>query len=187
MEYDKIQLMDIGQRYLLSRLANGKSLSQQILKVVTFSANSFFTYLPSDLDESYISHFDRAGIADYDICYTFFSRYISAFLCSNKNIVIFEDSNAEKGDAYVSSAKSNILYFNDEVYHLLKGTSNSEKMIETTINEASNAWLNIAIFSATSFECKNPLTEVVLNDLAKNVQKIFIDAYDLDGYVFWEK
>ena len=89
--------------------------------------------------------------------------------------------------------KTKFFTFKNEVYHFLTYDDNNIKKIEETINNSDSLWVNISIFTEIPENIKlAELKELdkyedIIIEFAKGIERITVNAYDFDSYVFYEK
>ncbi len=186
--YKKVIFGQEGVEYVKSRLDLGGTLSRKILEIVETQTAMAYTYLPVSGGAEEITRFSSCGIADPAVSRSALSDEIAAFLLEKENrFLILQNSSARKGDAWLPQAKSKVLYYHDEVYHLI--SSQDLGTISTLLSEGSNTWLNVGFFVDTpeinSF-LRVELSEDEISAFSRSCRKIFVDAYDLDGVVLLE-
>jgi hypothetical protein len=111
---------------------------------------------------------------------------------SEGHLCILENPLASRGDPWISRAKTRVLFFLDEVYHLAQGTSVGERGIREALTEAETAWETIGALTSlppekaiSARQRKLTLEQVKL--MAERTVKLFTVAYDGEGYLIWHR
>lgn len=192
MEHVKTILGEPAIAYIIDRIENMKTLSNEFLVLHDLHAGSVYSYLPVDMEPARICSFSRDCGVDHDICFQELQRLVQRFLSEDRShVVIMENSSASRTDPFLASLQSNLAFFGDEVYHFLAHEHSDSNVVSTGLGEAANAWRNVGFFASlppdTQLRKMQQLDEHIIRQLAENIEMAFVDAYDLDGYVIWER
>lgn len=189
-KYLTFPLLLSNLEFMTKKINQGKSFSMHVLENIELQKGKLYTYLPEKITYKNITEFMRGDIADLKITKEYLLSYIEKYLKEkNENIVLFENSCAQITDKWVQGAKSRILGYKKEVYHVLFHDCNKDD-IKIAWEEATNAWQNILYCTfdkSKKMSVEKTLKNEDLIELSKNVYSIVIDAYDLDGFIFWER
>lgn len=188
-----------ANEYIRACLARGKTLSHYLLELCNLDNGSAVTYLPNDFDEIALNQFDIGGIIQKNTNLKkimpetdlWLANRIHSFLTAgDSNICIFENALAKPNDQWLALRNTQIFTFQDEVYHYLLHRDTEKELIEKTIRDATT-YLFIGIMSCvkdiTPFQQHaNVITASELKFFAEKTKKIFVGAYDSEGYLIWE-
>jgi hypothetical protein len=194
--------------YLVSQLKRGKTFAHLLAERTDFTRGKVVAMTHSPLDDkelvefqlghSYRSHSEGFAISLGTIQGTAMAKpnsnselvsEIKKFLSVEKRACLLENSLAAAHDPWLRRAKSRILTYNSDVYHVLTSNNVDQDDISVAIKEASNADMLIGALGSiwenlTSSQAFDPGRE----DLAKFAQEassVFVSAYDGEGYLVW--
>jgi hypothetical protein len=199
--------------YIKTRLSNGKTLAHYLLKIQNIDSGSITTFLPSDVSMEQANKFQYGGVlpptpkskwryftADDGRKYVmaptpremrYLVKTIKDFLrIDESRLCIMEDALAKPNDPCVSRLKSRLLFFRDEVYYIVYHSDIKPSYIRNTIEEAESIPTFIGAFTSLPkegnvFSDRQKISEDTLRVLAERTEKIFIGAYDGEGYLIW--
>ena len=198
--------------YIEDCLKNGKSLSENILKCIKFFNGKVLTYLPENIKNQEAIKFDLGGKFDsfyknkkkislFGIkmekiinCDMFLVNEITSFLkISADNICVIENTLETPEDPGVKKSNSRLFFYNNQVFYFLIHDDIDNNNIHKTIKES----FSIPIFIGTmtsypeNFDIvtlnRKYISEDILKLLAERTEKIFVGAYDGEGYLIWSK
>lgn len=204
-DYRDIILGNEANSYINEILQEGNTLSQHIIRKINIQNGRVKTFSPSICNNSKnYNEFYYGGISadvpepkkirQNDI-EAHLAMLVKTFISENlSNVCIIENSLANKNDAWVKNIGSNLLFFNDEVYHFLSSKNFKGDDILKTITQAKSIPVFIGYFASIPekilirFNSK-PSIEISIEEIgtiANGIQKIFVGAYDGEGYLIWE-
>lgn len=178
--------------YIKERIKYGKSISQNVLNMIEYNKGKVYAYLPKGISEKELYSFNDGFIGlDRMITYEFTLKKISDFLSASRNsLVIFENSCFSKRKESDCAFESNTLFYGEEAYHYLLSKHNNLETIKKTLNESYNAWQNIFFMTYLQENDNDEKISIInsniIKKIAQNTEKIVLDAYDLDGYLYWD-
>ena len=208
-ECREIHLGREAELYSKECLGQGKTLSKHILQSQELERGVFLTYLPPEVSLEQANEL-RTGGKLRESCgskryatetgvwvpkptdYSHIVSTILAFLRSGEGrICIFEDAVLRPGDPDLDSLRSQLLTYDDEVYHVLWHKDALPDKIAQTIYAADD-WLFVG--AMTSFQPgvefpRSPGT-LSLDEIrvcAQRVEGLVLGAYDGEGYLFWRR
>jgi len=96
---------------------------------------------------------------------------------------------ARPADPFLEKSKTNYVTFQENVYHYLREGKYTDSKIQRTLKSAGS-FLHVGVLTHLPVGEKFPFTrsaisEDMLKELAKRVQKLFFQAYDMESYVVW--
>jgi len=200
--------------YIRKCLSAGNTLAQNLLKNVTFENGYVTAMLPADILAKDATDFEEGifppsrhseaeistGIdkpktgclpaSDMDF---YLASMIEIFLnASESHICVLEDALFRPGDPILSKRKQEPIIFGDEVYYFLRGKDVSIDDIADTIKQVKSIPIFVGAMTSlpkgrTLLKSSDVLTLKEIAFVAKNVEKIFVGAYDGEGNLIWHK
>jgi hypothetical protein len=204
-----------AKEYILECLRQGKILSHLVADSLKLSEGTVTTALPENGDPNNLYNFEYGGIVPEapisewkhvsDIkgnrstlvpvhpITEYVTDTISAHLKANiTHICLFEDAMAKPSDPGLDSLKSLKIITDNTIYHIITSPNNNLETINDTISSSmsiSPPTMGFLTYPKKAFTVKN--NQVVHSDIihlmASNVNKIIVGAYDMEGYLIWEK
>ncbi len=106
-------------------------------------------------------------------------------------VCVFENYLARRTDPVLSRARSRVLFYGDEVYHVLAEEDAKPELIKATIAEAETLPIFIGALSilpqdSRIYSAQRELAGEELRSLADRAEKFIVGAYDGEGYLIWE-
>lgn len=194
-----------GKPSLIENLPNGQTLSIFLKKNIRLNEGKIITYAPSSLTGERLLIFDLAFLKpsippvtvvelDNTIVNEWLVNEIKSFLAQSKdNYCIFEDGDAFPSEKIIARFPFKNVLFKRELYYILDNKDSDEVILEAIVQNSSYWPLGMGIFTtikhiSSYFSDKDHIkSEEFFEIAAKNTQKIYIQAYDAEGYVLWEK
>jgi len=207
-----IALGDQALQYVRTCLTDGRTLSRQLLERLDLSRGSISTRLPQDADLTHLSEFEWGGRLkpiqggtrlatatdgrQYEMIpvpnsTADLAAVIAEFLDQADNgVAVLENTVGRAGDPAVRSARSRVVTFGDDVFHLACRADLGE--IRLAVTEASTAFLLIGVLARVNlWQCRSPamrtISEEDLIRCATSVETIFVEAFDGEAYLFWTR
>lgn len=181
--------LTLSLKYFKFSLKGMNTLCDEILNIVNFEMGSFFTLLPDDVDEKKLYEFKCGGMAKgvQDLI----EQSIYQKLNQNNHLTcIFDDAISDYSsmcneDFFISHGLS----YKDEVYYYIAKSTNSLELINQCFNASNAMWHSLCMLTRINFniENKKKLTMDEIKLICESSELILIEAYDGEGYVFWEK
>jgi hypothetical protein len=203
--------------YLKRMLSAGKALSKHILTTSELGQGRIVTFLPSDITTEEANKFTTGGKlpAESPNQVTFrrgehaipFSasrvpnvdswliRTIKACLENEgDSLCLFENALAAAGDRWLDQSAIGTWICNRDVYHFVTQTdARDEKLLDATVRGAKSVYPPL-IGAVTRYPSVAQLpphggtvTDALLEDMATRSIKVFVSAYDGEGYLIWTK
>jgi hypothetical protein len=209
-KYPKRELGNDSINYIQDCLHHGSTISKKVLKKINFNKGIFFTFLPLNVTEKEALKFDIGGKLvgsnkkieiDSDLfmiekpnCNLNLADEIRDHLQQKtENICVIENYLAKPDDPWLNRATSNLFFFEEEVYHLLLSNDADKDIILNTISESSSIPIFIGFMTSIDpniqkyIGCKQYIKEEILTIMADRAEKIFVGAYDGEGYLIWSQ
>ncbi|MDR3232442.1 MAG: hypothetical protein LBT46_02025 [Planctomycetaceae bacterium] len=107
-------------------------------------------------------------------------------LKSNEAVVLCENLFADRKIVTVSPKESRLLFFKDEVYHILtKENAGRPESIECAIRESEYQWATSVCSSCAEVPLGDIPSEAFFDAIVANTTHIFVPALDGEGYLVW--
>ena len=198
-----------AKAFLRKCLEAGRILSAEILKTVTLDDGYISTAFPKDSNLEKLYSFEEGGIIPpapksewkktahgrWEPVATF-RKYIVDVIHSFVNqgdgyCCIIEDALAKPTDSF-KNYKSKTLFFRDTVFHHVSKVNGTVDDIEMAINWSKSIrpptiGVLTVIDTTEIFMDSSFIPQDTIKLIAQHVEKIFIEAYDMEGYLVWHK
>jgi hypothetical protein len=195
-------------QYIKTRLSAGHTLAHYLLKIQNIDSGRVTTFLPSGVSMEQANKFEYGGIilrylttddgrkyamAPAPSATRYLVKTIKDFLSMDESrLCIMEDALAKPNDPCVSRLKSRLLFFRDDVYSIVYHSDIESSFIRNTIKEAKSIPTFIGAFTSlpsrdNTFSDRQKISEDTLRVLAERTERIFIGAYDGEGYLIWSR
>lgn len=191
--------------FIRNRLKVTTPLSDLLNKKLNLRKGNVFTFFPEYVnnDKYKLENFQEGGILYLDKSKIVSSlkwtavevprttdgliEYILKYVQKDKNnIVIVENILAKPEYEYIKNSKFDIKTIDDSVYYILTKKDDSQTILEI-LKECSSVPEAIGVFSSIENKEKFLTDEAFLQVITKNIFGLFIEAYDHEGYLIWEK
>jgi hypothetical protein len=118
--------------------------------------------------------------------------YIYENLCSSKPILncIIDDFNSSTTSPQLDLYKLEKLFtsYRDQVYYKLKADKANPEIIDDLLSQSNTFWHSLCVLTEANLsEINETLTFEKIREICLKAQMIITDAYDAEGFVFWEK
>jgi hypothetical protein len=198
--------------YIKKCLSAGNTLAKYLLKTVTFENGYVTTMLPAgilakdttDFEEGIFPRHLEAEISTASdqpktVCLPapdmdfYLASVIEEFLNASENhVCILEDALFRPGDLILLKRKQKPIILGDEVYYFFQGKGVSIGDIADMIKQVKSIPIFVGAMASLpegrTLEKPNAvLTSEEIAFVAKNVEKIFVGAYDGEGNLIWHK
>ena len=198
LKYDQALL------YVTDQLRNGHTLAQELLKKNDFKKGRFLTLLHSPADITKIHEFRTGGILAANQIETvlFHEKVYSgrkkansfhelAFYLKNKlrpgKSCFFEDVIHFRSDPIAPELLKHVLYLLQEVYLCMEENEFSQELAGKIIHHSDAQWYYMNIISEKPSGLDKDMTTEQLQEIALRTNYIIIGAYDMEGFVVWER
>ena len=198
---------DVAREFCVKTLAEGHVLAHELLKTLNFEEGHFFAITSVRADVSKLGQLFYGGIRPVNPREKvkvsgkeyFFRKKgtsteeLASFLNQslpkdNQHWCVFEEVAFEKGDECLSRVKSKIRYFEKKAYYFLCGVDCSEEKLISLIKTADAQWYYMNVITQAVIQPNHQqLLLKDINMLAANTTYLTLGAYDMEGYVCWEK
>lgn len=196
--------MDTGQQHVLGTEANayvcevleyGHSLSRHLRRAHDLRQGRVVAWLPAGANTADLEKFEWGGKCGTDEGSGLLADYVKDFLEAGENrACVFENYLYRRRDFFAAEAKSRVLYYGDEVYHVVDGRGTGLDEIRAAIDEAKGPTISVGVLAVLPrgyrllpTEGKDALTEDDLAALSVGARSIAVGAYDAEAYLVWEK
>lgn len=213
MQTNELNLGAEGARYVKESLDLGRSLSHELLHFFDIEKGQTFCLLAAPVTKETAVQFNTGGklvsqpptplssadgietglkssrVPDSD---SELAQLVHKFLQLDPgHICLFEDSLRKSFDPFENLIGCHIKSNSDEVYHLLFSTNNETEILETI--KKAKAPLHVGLLASVSPEqvdflkSSEEFNDCRLKDIVKSTRTIIVGAYDLEGYVVWNR
>jgi len=184
-------------------------LSEAVLHEINFKNGHFFTLLPENAFFEKIYEFNYGGIlsnpdpkiirkrfygkefigCEIATIDEYLNEHLFNLLKKNPKIsCVFSDYNSSyKKSNYLKLNSAYVLHKNDEVYFLIKNKALTNENLLKIIKQVGIFWYMLGILTEGLEIKKHELDNSTLFSIINNTKLIFTEAYDGEGYIFWEK
>jgi len=196
--------VDATYQYIVEQLKDGNTLAKTLLKKVSFDKGRFFALLHPSADKTKIYNFRSGGILPQnplepvafrgkiypgrrksDSCLQL-AEYLKNALQPTW-CCYFEDLLHRKQDPIAVQFKQNTLYYREEPYLFLQNTQFSTERAEKMIQFADAQWYYMNVVSEEEPGYSSDITEEKLQSIATKTVSLVLGAYDMEGFIIWEK
>lgn len=209
MKFKKIQLDNKAIDYVKTILKEMKI--DDIFESVNFSKGQVYTYLPLNVKREAINKFEQGGIlpepdekiyveggyfvkvpTDIYIC---LAEEIYRFLNANsKNICILRTGWAKKSDEFLKSFKELVPmhFYNNFVYDFIIRVQSADRL-QGILKRLMESRYTFGLMTKKNSEMKflkqerKDCSDEDMNFFIDNIEKLFVVAYDGEGFIIWEK
>ncbi|MBI1923433.1 hypothetical protein HYR99_04195 [Candidatus Poribacteria bacterium] len=194
--YREVSLPTEANKYIRECLEDGNSLAKHLLTQLERESGRVVTFLPHGVAPGTTQQFKSGGVTSAKESESWLVTLIQASLSRGEGCLCFlENALARPSDPILSSSKTRILIFRDEIYHFLSERDVESEKIRQTIRRAESPHLFIGIVTSLPKERSFPYearkvtitSDELLRDLAERTEKIVVGAYDGEGYLVWNK
>ena len=191
-DYIRFDLGKEAKQYIFEKLLDGKPFSNGVAADLTPDTGIAHTYLPRGMSADELLSFrpGKPGISQW-ITLEHMIAYIDALLRANsESLVVFEDALGKRGEKWLSEAESNFSFYKDCVYHTLRSPESNAEAIDCQIRWSHGVWQNLAFITSLpegmTIRRNEDISEDAMRLMVERTEVVISDAYDLDGYLFWE-
>ena len=197
-----------AREYIRWCFSHGNTLSKLLDERLSSSAGTITTLLPPTVDSEDLldfmggeklpprprsEHIRRPGSVFVPIPTSKreWARRIHEHLAAGTNrIGVFEDRIAQPGDSSLHKVAPPLVFFEDEVYHVVESGSDEEAIITRLDDAFSIPVFAGALTSASDEELPHPLSGAAIDRshlelLASRATAILVGAYDGEGFLMW--
>lgn len=184
--------------YLSKRFESYNYLISKFLKECDFTKGQFYTLFPAGVKEKQLYDFESGGILQVndnsEDSLKWLSRIIQDDL--NKNAVLiwlFEDAlrNASDDKKSLDFFYNNKLIYlkDDKVFYIVDKENSSFENIYNCVDNTNIIWYYISILTVCpqNLSFGKQLSNDQITFCCINTKKLIFGAYDMEGYIFWEK
>jgi hypothetical protein len=193
-----------AHQYVIEQLQDGNTLAQLILQKTSFDKGRYFALLHPLANKSKIYEFKSGGIlppnpleavefggksypgrkrADSIIQ---LAEYLKNSMRPNR-CCYFEDLLHRREDPIANKFRANTLYYLEEPYLFLRNNNFSTEDVLKMIRYSDAQWHFMSVVSEEDVGSSLEISEEKLQKIASGTVSIAIGAYDMEGFVIWEK
>jgi len=193
-------------KYLKEQLVSDKTLSS-FLSQQDIESGKVYTFVPESTSEEQLYNFEVGGLYPSEKKFvngTWLSKVINEakplvekiiedYLSANHgNYCVFEECNGTPNSPWVINSKIEYVYIGDEMYYFFNRENNiNEKLKQAFLH--SGGWYFLCVLSSlrpydyNKIEAFHEISPMLIEAIAHNTTAFFVDAYDGEGYLMWEK
>lgn len=197
-KFKKITLGREAKAYIEECFSKGKTLGKLFGSFIDLSNGLITTELP-DLVSNWNSNNFEGGFVyknervdkteePSQTCRTLLSNAILESLKEGK-VCVMESFLPSRGDEWLKETKSHVAFIGEEVCFLLDKNDASKDRVEEALNNAEYPPIFFGAIGdgdLTSIEKDGNMQIEELVKFIKKAKKIFVGAYDGEGYLVWE-
>lgn len=198
---------DPAWKFTYDSLYEVNQLSSELLNVIDFKSGYFFTLLPQDANIGRLYEFKTGLILPQfpEESYTngrkgtftripnLYEEIADAILneIKSKNLCcIFDDVTRYPDDKNIFELfRDHGFSYGKEVYYFLDKNTASQKLIMDCLRKSKSFWHSLCILTKNLSLSQNnkDLSLELIKKICLNTHKLLVEAYDGEGYIFWEK
>lgn len=197
MSYQMINLDSEAKKYIVKCLEMGLSLARSILAKHNIETGKVTTCFDNFVDPIRIQQMtaDRLSgglVSDTGLSVDCLIDSIREHLTkSDNNLCILEAASAEPQFPFMEKTSLRYMVHDKEVYFVLASDRCSHKEIDDALGTAQSPWLFIGVMTSVpdprAWEGKKKLSKEEVEVLATRAEKVFVMAFDEEGYLTWSK
>jgi len=209
-KFKKFDLGISGIEYLKQALLDGLSLCQLVYKHVPLECGKVTTFLPLEISQKEAEDYESGGkiltppnqrktVVDKNgnkwIMEPVLNNLslilpeIQSYLLKNdKRVFVFENALSNAKDPGLTTRKSELWFYGDEVYHAVSLKQGSLSSTQIAIQEAASyrlVGIGTCFLKSGDSAVRRIISEKDLEVLARNAEVIIFHAYDGEGYLIW--
>ena len=190
--------------YLQQLLADGNKLAEAVLKHVDFRSGRFYALLNAKAEIGKIHEFRAGGILPQNRLeqvsihgkqYTGRKKAnsvheLASFILEELSLgqwCYFEDLVHLKSDRIITEIQEHVLYHQNQIYLCANKTGLSNSEMEKLIHFSDAQWYYMNLISKEPPGSIPELSEDKIQNIATQATHIVLGAYDMEGFVVWEK
>jgi len=194
--------------YVKDNLDGVNALSVELLNLLNFKNGYFFTLLPDDANLEEIYHFNCGGILPqypeeehivngHKSTYSWIPNInnelsqliLKEIETKHQLSCLMDDVSGSPKDKYYTLFSDNFsLFYENEVYFLLKRENISIELISKCLRFSTSFWHSLCVFTTADFTSVTKYLNLEkIDEICSTTELVMVGAYDGEGYVFWEK
>ena len=196
MKYQTINLGSEAKKYIVKRLEMGLSLAQSILAKHNIEVGTVTTCFddfvdPIRIQQMTAERLSGGKVSDTGLSVDCLIDSIAEHLGKRANNVCMLESFADPEFPFMQRTALPYKVYENEVYFVLTPNHLSRREIDDSIGTAQSPWLLIGAMTSVpdhrTWEEKKELSQEDVEVLATRVEKVFVMAFDEEGYLIWSK
>ncbi|MBK8127157.1 MAG: hypothetical protein IPK56_10760 [Elusimicrobia bacterium] len=201
MKKEKFKQITLGHEakvYIEECFSKGKTLGKLFRSFINLSNGLITTELPdivsnwdpNNFEGGFVYKNERVDKTE-EPSQTCRTLLINAILKSLKedNVCVMESFLPSRGDEWLKETKSHVAFIGEEVCFLLDKNDASRERVEETLNDAEDPSIFFGAIGDGDLKSIEKDGNMQLEELVKFIKKakkIFVGAYDGEGYLVWE-
>jgi|GEM_PF-6157546 len=198
MNYQTITLGSEAKKYIINRIEEGGlTMARHILARHDIEGGTVTTCFDDFVDAQWIQGMTvqrlfSGKVSDTGLSVDCLIDSIMEYLSkSENNVCMLECAFAEPQFKFMQRMSLPYKVHEKEVYFVLTPKQRTRREIDDAIATAHSAWVFIGAMTSvpdiSTWEEKKELSEEELEDLAARAKKVFVLAFDEEGYLTWSK
>jgi hypothetical protein len=184
----EIKMTNEAMDFVIKELSQSKSLSDHIMKVLREKRIEIYALVPANIVNQRLYAFETGGLGHTNSREYFLFTLEKFIMGNNYGIIIFDDWIKNKNDPYFKNHEiENMITYRDEVYFYVKDAPRANELILSSRRSLSGYPTLIYLINVKEKFLNHNLTkQLSKNDikfLSKNIQEIFVSAYDNESYL----
>jgi hypothetical protein len=179
-----------GVEYVKSCLQQGTGMCSLLLPMVV--GGWAFAPVPTGTDQRRAEKFQVGGLMPRQKMKVWLIEHLEG-LCQTEpqSTVVFQDVWAAPTDPAIRSTTSNKLLTDRNVYYFIEARGFLPSLVERALSELTS-YLLVGVFThfgikSTELLKDHRTTEAVIADAVREMEEIFVGAYDQEGIVVWRR
>lgn len=180
---------DLAYKYFIDSLEGVNELSSQLIDIIDFKSGEFFTLLNRDVNLNKINSFLIGGIAT-GVVNKIRKLILDQIRNEDRITCVFDDTASSYSPEYKEPLFLDCgVHYKNQVYYVITRETSSENRIEDCFYASDAIWHSLCVLSKIRWDYRESinLSEEQIRNICINTQLIMLNAYDGEGYVFWEK
>jgi hypothetical protein len=182
----------VALEYITSILASGNSLARIVSDLPRANRGRVFTLLDPTTMPTDVNGYHSGGVVSRSESLDQLIAFVTNRALTAQSMFIFENRCARRSDHVVSKKyRSRMLFFNEEVYHVLVGSEETIMTTSLTIREADTSIYLVGVkfpMKTISFDPTTPYLSVEdLSRIGAELSYIIVEAFDGESFLLWER
>ena len=213
-DYREAPVGPAAEQYVRESLSQGHTLARTVLQVLPLSHGQITTFLPPSIAPQSVDDFRAGGklptppssqwkwgqahgksyrmVPVPNTDNELMAEIKNHLMSGENNVCILEDSVVMAGDPVLQKCVTRYAILGDDVYYLLFHDVAKDEMIFRAIRQARSALPILIGLMAVYKEPKQlgsggSISLVQLEALVRDALRLFVGAYDGEGYLIWSK
>jgi hypothetical protein len=180
-------LGSVGINYIRDQLSHGKTLSRLVAANIG-DQYSAIALVPGLIGSQRLTQFDIGGASSPGSAQFAMNRLgeVIESALNAGSVCILENPLAERTDKATKHNRSHLVFHEKEVYHVLASVNKNDISTTTILKEGRSSYANGFIIEGPGVSIPVPTDQLSKRELdkwARQVEVVFVGAYDGEGFV----